>query len=150
MSNPVLATGHVGLNVTDLKRSTEFYSDIFGLKILNNSETPGREFVFLGSGSALVLTLWKQSEGTYQTRVPGLHHLSFQAESIEQVQEAEKRLRDRKAKVYHDGIVAHGEHTSSGGIFFEDPDGIRLEIFAPSGAEQHAPAFTGAPSCGFF
>jgi lactoylglutathione lyase len=37
-------------------------------------------------------------------------------------------------------------------VFFEDPDGIRLEIYAPSAAEAEArPAPTGsAPACGFF
>jgi lactoylglutathione lyase len=150
MSAITLTTGHIGLNVTDLKRSTEFYSSIFGLAILSSSDAPGREFAFLGAGNNVVLTLWKQSKGPHQTGVPGLHHLSFQAGSMEQVREAERRLRERRAKIYHDGIVAHGENTSSGGIFFEDPDGIRLEIFAASGAEQQAPAYAGVPSCGFF
>ena len=50
----------------------------------------------------------------------------------------------------HDGVVAHGEGTSSGGIFFTDPDGTRLEVYAPNGA-QSAPAPSGAaPTCGFF
>ena len=52
--------------------------------------------------------------------------------------------------VTDDGVVAHGEGAASGGIFFTDPDGIRLEIYAPGGAES-APAPSGAaPTCGFF
>ena len=50
----------------------------------------------------------------------------------------------------YDGIVPHAEGTQSGGIFFEDPDGIRLEIYAPSGAGDRQPPSPGAPSCGFF
>ena len=39
---------------------------------------------------------------------------------------------------------------SSGGVYFTDPDGIRLEIYAPTGAEiAPAPTKT-APTCGFF
>ncbi|MES2462541.1 MAG: VOC family protein, partial [Armatimonadota bacterium] len=37
----------------------------------------------------------------------------------------------------------------SGGLFFEDPDGTRLEIYAPSGVEGTVPT-SGAPTCGFF
>ncbi len=37
----------------------------------------------------------------------------------------------------YDGIVPHAEGAQSGGIFFEDPDGIRLEIYAPNGAADH-------------
>ena len=53
-------------------------------------------------------------------------------------------------ELVYDGVVPHGEGASSGGVFFTDPDGIRLEIYAPSGADT-APAPTqGAPTCGFF
>jgi lactoylglutathione lyase len=43
-------------------------------------------------------------------------------------------LRSRFATFAYDGVVPHGEGTHSGGIFFEDPDGTRLEIYAKDGA----------------
>jgi predicted pyridoxine 5'-phosphate oxidase superfamily flavin-nucleotide-binding protein len=52
------------------------------------------------------------------------------------VQAAERRIRELGGTVHHDGIVPHAEGMDSGGVFFEDPDGIRLEIVAPSGAGQ--------------
>ena len=149
MALKALQTGHVGLNVTDLKRSTEFYRDIFDFTVIAESHQPGREFTFLGRGEQLFLTLWKQSDGTFNKTIPGLHHLSFQVDSVEQVREVEGRLRKRRAKMYHDGIVPHGEGYASGGIYFEDPDGIRLEVFAPQGITSAAPT-PGAPTCGFF
>ncbi|MFJ5995167.1 hypothetical protein [Streptomyces sp. NPDC092370] len=46
--------------------------------------------------------------------------------------------------------IQRRERAASGGIFFFDPDGIRLEIFTPTGADV-APAPSGtAPTCGFF
>lgn len=45
--------------------------------------------------------------------------------------------------------MPHREGAQSGGIFFEDPDGTRLEIYAKDGASGAAPV-TGAPTCGFF
>ena len=66
------------------------------------------------------------------------------------MRKAEERLRARNATFLYNGVVPHAEGSQSGGIFFEDPDGTRLEIFAPSGAGAlHAPV-TDAPSCGFF
>jgi hypothetical protein len=44
--------------------------------------------------------------------------------------------------------IQRREGAASGGIFFFDPDGIRLEIFTPTGADV-APSGT-APTCGFF
>jgi hypothetical protein len=35
-------------------------------------------------------------------------------------------------------------------VFFTDPDGIRLEVYAPTGADVIAAPVSGAPTCGFF
>ncbi|QXJ21564.1 VOC family protein [Actinomadura graeca] len=145
-----LQTGHVGLNVTDLDRSLSFYLRVFGLDVQAEGKEPDRRWAFLGRDGRLLLTLWQQSDAPFATGSAGLHHLSFQVESIEEVQAAERVLRDLDAEFAHDGVVPHGEGVSSGGIFFTDPDGIRLEIYAPTGADT-APAPSGAaPTCGFF
>ncbi|MGV9614204.1 VOC family protein [Nocardia xishanensis] len=147
---PQLATGHVGLNVSDLDRSVDFYRRALGFEQLAAGDAAERRWAFLGADGKLVITLWEQSDGTFSTDTPGLHHLSFQVEDIEQVRAVESVLRELSVRFVHDGVVAHGEGVSSGGIFFTDPDGIRLEVYAPTGAES-APAPSGAaPTCGFF
>lgn len=145
-----LDTGHVGLNVTDLSRSTRFYREALDLEVAGESATPGQEYAFLARDGRLLLTLWRQSGGAAPTDRPGLHHLSFQVESIEQVRQAEERLRALGAVIHHGGIVPHREGADSGGLFFEDPDGIRLEIYAPTGAGERAAPHGDAPTCGFF
>jgi lactoylglutathione lyase len=143
-------TGHIGINVTDLARSTAFYSQVFDLTVLGGATEGPRKFVFLGDGSGPILTLWEQGEGKFDPRAPGLHHLSFQAESMEAVRAVLARLRERGARLFHDEIVAHAEGADSGGVFFADPDGVRLEVFTPAGA-RGTPAPSGeAPTCGFF
>jgi lactoylglutathione lyase len=96
-----------------------------------------------------VLTLWEQSEGRFDAGAPGLHHLSFEVASVGDVRAAEERLKARGATFAYDGLVPHREGTPSGGIFFEDPDGTRLEIFTRDGIEGDAPHHD-APSCRFF
>ncbi|MFB4317753.1 VOC family protein [Actinomadura sp. 21ATH] len=145
-----LRTGHVGVNVTDVDRSLPFYERVFGLEVQAEGKEDGRRWAFLGRDGRLVVALWQQSDAAFQTRAAGLHHLSFQVETIEEVKAAERVLRELGAEFAHDGVVPHGEGVSSGGIFFTDPDGIRLEIYAPAGADT-APAPSGsAPTCGFF
>ncbi|MEV4125143.1 VOC family protein [Nocardia sp. NPDC049707] len=147
---PQLATGHIGLNVSDLDRSVDFYRRAFGFEQLAASTDDDRRWAFLGANGKLVLTLWQQSDGAFSAETPGLHHLSFQVDTIEQVRSIEALLRELSVSFAHDGVVAHGEGVASGGIFFTDPDGIRLEVYAPTGAES-APAPSGAaPTCGFF
>ncbi len=136
-----LQTGHVGLNVSDLGRSKNFYQDVFGFQLIGESLQEDRLFAFLGDGQKLVLALWQQSEGLFDKSQPGLHHLSFQVESAEQVATFQEKLRQLNVPLIYEGIVSHGAGMASGGIYFEDPDGIRLEIYSPTGVEN-APAPT--------
>lgn len=149
-SVPTVQTGHIGLNVTDLARSKQFYQQVFGFEVLGESQAVGRQFAFLGQDGMLILTLWQQSEGRFVTHQAGLHHLSFQVGTIEAVHAFEERLHALGTPFLYDGIVPHAEGADSGGVFFEDPDGIRLEIYSPAGAHGLAAPVAGAPSCGFF
>jgi lactoylglutathione lyase len=148
-SQPVATfeTGHIGLTVSSVSRSSQFYQQVFGFNVLMQSQAEGQQYAFLGHDSKIVLTLWQQGSGKYTKSVPGLHHLSFQVNSMEDVQQVEQKLRAMKVNFLHDGIVSHAEGMQSGGIYFEDPDGIRLEIYSPTGAEDyHADGL----SCGLF
>ncbi|GLV54142.1 lactoylglutathione lyase [Dictyobacter sp. S3.2.2.5] len=147
---PAFQTGHIGLNVSNLEQSKHFYQSIFGFSVTWESHEAGRRYAFLSDGQQLVLTLWEQSEGTFAKDRPGLHHLSFRVSSIDDVHVFEERLKNLQAHVLYDGVVPHGEGEDSGGLFFEDPDGIRLEIFAPSGASKNPAPHASAPTCGFF
>jgi catechol 2,3-dioxygenase-like lactoylglutathione lyase family enzyme len=150
MTATALQTGHIGLNVSDLARSVAFYRDIFGLGLIGEQTDGEHKYAFLGQDGDIVVTLWQQSDGEFRPDRPGLHHLSFQAPDIETVRRAEAALKEAGAELFYEGVVPHGEGAVSGGIFFTDPDGIRLEIYVPSGADA-APAPTkGAPTCGFF
>jgi catechol 2,3-dioxygenase-like lactoylglutathione lyase family enzyme len=143
-------TGHVGLNVTDLDKSKEFYTRVFGFTVAGESQEDGRRYAFLTQDGTLVLTLWQQSAGRFEAGRPGLHHLSFQVADLDAVRRAETVIREIGATLYHDGVVPHREGASSGGVFFADPDGIRLEIFAPDGAGDRPAPSSDAPTCGFF
>ena len=143
-------TGHIALNVTDLARSTAFYRTVFAFDVLGERADGDRRFALLGHDGALVLALWEQSAGTFASDRPGLHHLSFEVADIDAVRRAETVLRDLGVTFAYDGIVPHGEGASSGGVFFADPDGVRLEIYAPTGADGAAAPTPGAPTCGFF
>ena len=145
-----LNTAHIGINVTDLDRSLGFYGDVLGFDVIGSGDADGRRYAFLGQDGKLAVTLWQQAEGGYDAHRAGLHHLAFEAESIEKVREAEAVLKARGVTFAYDGVVAHREGAASGGIFFHDPDGTRLEIFAPTGAEGAEAPTPGAPTCGFF
>lgn len=141
--------GHIGLNVKEIDRSTQFYRNVFGYELIGGSDNNANHFVFLGKDGQVKLTLWQQSSEEFNKKISGLHHLAFQVDSIDQVKDVQRKLKDLGVKFIYEGIVPHAEGTQSGGIFFEDPDGIRLEVYAATGAEKYV-APSAAPSCGFF
>jgi len=145
-----IRTGHVGINVIDVDRSAQFYMKVFGFDVLRESKEDGKRYVFIGDDQRLVLTLWQQAGAQFDAGIAGLHHLSFEVDSIDEVKEAESRLRSMNVPLLYDGIVAHSEAAASGGIFFTDPEGVRLEIFTSELGESHPAPGTGAPLCGFF
>lgn len=150
MGTSPLKTGHIGLNVTNLVQSIDFYRRLFDFDVIAQEPEGDRAFALLGTNGAVQVALWQQSSGTFATGLPGLHHLSFEVADVAAVRQAEMALKALGVEFAYDGVVPHGEGAVSGGIFFLDPDGVRLEIYAPTGAEGTAAPVQGAPTCGFF
>lgn len=144
-----MKTGHVGLNVTDLDRSVDFYRRVLDLELLSEIGEGKERYARLGRDGELLITLWQQSTGTFDTARPGLHHLAFQVDTPDEVRKAEQVVRELGATLFYDGVVAHREGATSGGIFFTDPDGTRLEIATADIGTAPAP-HADAPTCGFF
>ena len=130
--------GHIALNVSDLERAVRFYSGVFGYERLGGSD----EYAFLGKDGRAVITLWTAGKDP-------LHHVAFEVPTAEDAAAAEARVVELGGRMHHTGVVPHREGATSGGIFFTDPDGIRLEIYAPDGVSGDAPHGE-APTCGFF
>ncbi|HSB55136.1 MAG TPA: VOC family protein [Gemmatimonadales bacterium] len=147
-----LPVGHVGLSVRDLDRSRDFYVRALGLKVVGQQEAQGTRFAFLGDGERVTLTLWEQAAerfGDPRGAGAGLQHLAFEVPTASELEDVRRRLEALGAGFAYEGVVPHAEGATSGGLYFTDPDGIRLEIYAPSGVHGHVPV-TGAPTCGFF
>jgi lactoylglutathione lyase len=136
--------GHVGLNVTDLGRSERFYRKIFGFDVQLESSDHGGKYAFLTNGGMLVLTLWEQSEGRFRKYRPGLHHLAFHAASSDDLRRSKKVLGRLGVRYRYDGTASEAEGSMSSGIFFEDPDGISLEIYCTTVSEAGS---TGRQQC---
>jgi len=124
-------TAHVAVTVTDLERSTRWYSSLFAAEpVLDEDEQVGgfHHTVFALDGGQL-FGLHTHPQGTAETfdeHRTGLDHIAFACHDRAELQKQTARLDELG--------IAHGEikdaHYGSG-VSFRDPDGIALEFFAP-------------------
>jgi catechol 2,3-dioxygenase-like lactoylglutathione lyase family enzyme len=141
----VLKLGHLVYEVSDLEKSTEFWTDIMGFTV---SDTNEQGMVFLRSANdhhsiALVPAPAKKAR---PPREAGLqfHHLAMEVGSLEQLFEARTFLQDRGVAVTYEGRRGPGGNI---GVEFEDPDGYTFEIYygmdqvGPDGRSRPAEQF---------
>lgn len=119
--------GHTVLMVQDLKRSTEFYTQVLGFKVSDvypDTMMPGG-MVFLRfnadhHGVALVGSGRKDSSNAE------LHHLAFEVGTIDEVLRARDHLQKHNVKIDFAGRRRAGCQVA---VEFRDPDNHSLEIY---------------------
>lgn len=117
---------HVVLYVRDLKRSSEFYTDIVGLTrvgpLFNN-----RAAAFTGGRThhELLLIEVGAAPGPLQGRRIGLYHIGWcVGSSLDELRTVRDRLVARDWP-----ILGQADHTVSQSLYLADPDGNEIELF---------------------
>lgn len=121
---------HAGLAVTDLDRSLEFYCGVLGMELVEDyTGSDGVRLVFVRAGShefeLLELPGLSGQAPAPPADRPGIRHISFLVDNIEQqvadlTAKGVKFTSETGAHVLPRGPVKY--------IYFEDPDGIPLEL----------------------
>ncbi|MDQ2757057.1 MAG: VOC family protein [Actinomycetota bacterium] len=131
---PFPALAHVAVTVTDLQRSTAWYSRLFGGDPVLDEDEQGGTFhhtVWLVGGGQLfgIHRHLSPSDGSFDAASPGLDHVAFACADRAELEQWAGKLDG--LGVEHGGVVdaAYGSALS-----FRDPDGIALELFAPPAA----------------
>lgn len=121
--------GHVHLTVTDLEKSTKFYTEFLGLKIVQRY--PGAVFLsFDDYHHHLALNTWRKVSFN-QNRDAGLFHVAILFPTRKKLAEVLKKLIDNNYEL--DGASDHGV---SEAIYLSDPDGIGLELYVDKPKEE--------------
>ncbi|WP_433507920.1 VOC family protein [Pseudonocardia halophobica] len=129
---PFPPLAHAAVTVTDLERSTRWYSALFGSDpVLDEDENIGgfHHTVFVvGDGQLFGLHTHPggSPDGPFDERRTGLDHVAFACADRAELEHWAARLDE--LGVAHGGIV--DAHYGSG-VSFRDPDNIALEFFAP-------------------
>lgn len=122
---------HVAVTVTDLQKSTSWYSALFGSDAVLDEDEEVAGFhhtVFaIGGGQLFGLhTFPDPAAGEFNERSVGLDHVAFSCQDRSDLETWLARLNE--LGIANGGIV--DAHYGSG-LSFRDPDGIALEFFAP-------------------
>ncbi len=118
---------HISLTVGDLDRSFAFYDPLLRSLGYRMSERRADYLEWSGPGGWFILRPARNAM-PHDRYARGLHHLAWSADSRAQVDEFHTLLTDRAVRVL-DGpaeFPQHGEGYYA--VFFEDPDGIKLEL----------------------
>lgn len=127
---------HAVLNCRDVEASMKFYAEILGMEVV--SYDPQRKMAFLSFGAEhhnIALFQFPTDAAMIEPNHLGLNHLALEIEGGED-----------ELRALYDRLQAHGvpidrltDHVISRSVYFFDPDGNRLEIFAdmmPDEAKQ--------------
>ena len=130
MTVEVIGVDHIFVSVGDLGRSEEFYDRVMAILGFHKGEgtISGDPHLFYYNRQ-FAYSLRPAREGTpgHDPYAPGLHHLCFRVVDEAAVDRAARELREA-------GIEAtepryYPEYAPDYyAIFFEDPDGVRLEV----------------------
>jgi len=129
-----ITVGHIGLNVSDLEISKTFYQEVLGMRVTGESLEFPVKFALLTRNGKIVLTLWEQSAARFKKRRAGLHHLAFEADSVEEISRT-KGLLENLGAHWSEGAQLYAEGSRSAAIHFKDPDGIRIELYTAESAD---------------
>ena len=119
------------LSVKDVMTSVDFYTKALGLEVVDLKESHRAAFLSFGSQHHDI-ALFAAPEGAERGGV-GLSHIAFQIEGgLPELAELKGRLDEMGAS-----ISRTTDHTITKSVYFLDPDGNELEIFAEGFADPN-------------
>lgn len=133
--------GHLVLAVRDIRKSAAFYTEVVGLTV---SDWIGAQMVFLRAGTdhhdlalAQIPRDSPDLDDLPRYSRPGLEHFSYLVDSVEEMEQAVRLLRERNIEIVR-GIGKHGPGENCF-LVFKDPDDNNVELYCDM---QQIPAGT--------
>jgi catechol-2,3-dioxygenase len=117
---------HAVLYVRDADRTTEFYRDVLGFRVVG--EFPGTAKFLQAPDStndhdlALFTIGSKAGDSTAGRETVGLYHIAWEVQTLGDLQEIALKLQEAGA------LVGATDHSTTKALYAKDPDGLEFEV----------------------
>lgn len=125
MSFSPIRLNHAVLFVADLERSIEFYQTTFEMRVMAREPRANAAFLRLprsGNHHDLGLFAVAASGGEKRRGSIGLYHLAWQLDTLDELAEARRVLRENGA------FTGQSSHGATKSVYGKDPDGNEFEV----------------------
>ncbi|ASK60731.1 glyoxalase [Virgibacillus phasianinus] len=118
---PSTFVGHVELNITNLASSLEFYQEVIGLQILEQSE---RRAVLTADGKTGLISLVQPEQAApKQANTTGLYHYAILLPNRVDLAKVIQHFSELNIR------IGASDHLVSEALYLNDPDGNGIEIY---------------------
>jgi catechol-2,3-dioxygenase len=114
---------HIVISVSNLKRSIKFYNTFLGIGKVNLTEA----YWVLGNTKLFLTKKYKVSARKFDKHNLGLNHIAIKVRTLKMLESLSYKL--DKAQIKHSSIITDKYNHLNRLVWFDDPDGIRLEFY---------------------
>lgn len=119
--------GHVVFTVSDIERTTRFWTEIMGFQVSDRNEYG---MVFLRNAEdhhTVALVPAKTKSERPQEGQPGFHHCALEVGTVSELFKIRDFLRAKGIPIVYEGRRGPGGNP---GVEFKDPDGFNIELYS--------------------
>jgi len=118
---PTTFVGHVKIKVTNLVNSLDFYQEVIGFDILEQTKTAAK---LTADGKKSILSLVELENGiAKQERTTGLYHFALLLPTRSDLAKIVNHLNEKEIR------FGSSDHLVSEALYLNDPDGNQIEIY---------------------
>ena len=112
---------HIALAVKDLKKTIQFYNEVFGTELMYKEET----WAQVQTPGTHDIIVFEESPSVAGKKTGGIQHFGFRLVDAVDITKIKAALKKSNAQILDSGEFVPGEPY----IFFLDPDGYEIEVW---------------------
>lgn len=120
--SPTMYVRDVTLNVENLDRSLQFYKEVLGFEVARRTQKTAS--LITAGGDVLLILVQSSAMQKFQPRMTGLYHFALLLPSRKDLSVFVRHLLSLGLR------FGSGDHLVSEAIYFSDPDGHGIEVYA--------------------